>query len=181
MLMTGLAVCAQDVILVLLGKKWIPSVWFLQANCVAFSIYIVFTANSELLRSKGRTGIFFRYSMICAGLQVTGVVVGMFWGIKGMVAGDILARGLVCIPLVMAVGKISTVTARCQMRTLLRPLVGAAAVGAGLMAVRLTGMPLFPRFILSGIVGTGLIFWYWRTNSFKITAFTFAPRGAEKS
>ena len=87
-----------------------------------------------------------------------------------MVIGDIVARGLICIPLILAVSKISLVTARCQLRALLRPLAGAAAVGTGLLAVRLAGLPLWPRFILSGMAGAGIIFLYWRTNGFKTTA-----------
>lgn len=168
MLMTGLAVCAQDVILVLLGEKWIPSVWFLRAGCVAFSVFVIFTANSELLRAKGRTGIFFRYNMISAGLQIAGILTGMFWGVRGMVLGDILARGLICIPLVMAVGKISLITTRNQLSALLRPLAGSAVIAAGLMAVRLAGLSLWPRFVLSGMAGAGIIFLYWRTSGFKI-------------
>jgi len=166
MLMTGLAICAEDLIVVLLGERWLPSVWFLQANCVAFSIYVVFTANSELLRSKGRTGIFFRYNMMCAGLQIAGVLGGMYWGIKGMVLGDILARGLVCIPLIFAVSRISSVTLTCQLRTLVRPFTGASLIGIILFMVKQLGLPLWPRFILSGAAGAGMIFLYWRMRNF---------------
>lgn len=161
MLMTGLAFCAKDLVAILLGERWVPSVWFLQANCVAFSIYVIFTANSELLRSMGRTGIFFRYNMICAGLQIVGVVAGIPWGAKGMVAGDLLARGLVCIPLVITISKISLVTVMCQVRALLRPFVGALAVLLGVSLVRFAGLPLWPRFILSGLTGAGIMYGYW--------------------
>lgn len=162
MLMTGLAVCAKDLVVILLGERWVPSVWFLQANCVAFSIYVIFTANSELLRSKGRTGIFFRYNMICAGLQIAGVIAGIPWGAKGMVAGDVLARALVCIPLMLAVGRISLVTLKCQLLALLRPFAGAVMIALMLSLIKLTGLQLWPRFIVSGMVGAGMIFIYWR-------------------
>ncbi len=180
MLMTGLAVCAQDVILVLLGAKWLSSVWFLRASCVVFSIFMIFTANTELLRSKGRTGLFFKYNMISAGFQIVGILIGMFWGVKGMVIGDIAARGLICIPLVMVVSKISLITVLCQLRALIRPLAGSAVVAAGLMAVRLTALPLWPRFILCCMTGAGIIFLYWRTNGFNPADLLVANQRADK-
>lgn len=168
-LMAGLAVCAQDIIRILMGEKWLPSVWFLQANCAAFSFYVIFTGNADLLKAKGRMMTFFRYNMLGAGMQIVGVLSGMPWGAKGMVVGSIFAQGLSCIPLAVAVSRNSLVTVRDQLRALCRPFAGAAAVGAGLLSIRLIGLPLYPRFILSGMVGAGVILLYWRTDGFKDT------------
>jgi O-antigen/teichoic acid export membrane protein len=176
MIMTGLAVCAKDLIFILLGEKWLPCVWFFQANCVAFSIYVLFAANSELLRSKGRTGIFFKYNMTCAGLQVVGVLAGMSFGGRGMVIGDIIARAIACVPLALAVSKISLVTLRAQMQALLRPIIGAVSVAVVLLGVRLVGLPLWPRFVLSGIAGAGMIYLYWRLGSHKGVKVTGAEQ-----
>jgi O-antigen/teichoic acid export membrane protein len=165
MLFTGLAVVANDLVLILLGEKWLPSVWFLQANCLAFSLYGVFALNAELLRSKGHTGSFFRCNSICAALQIAGVVAGIPWGARGMVTGDIVARLAACVPILFAVSRVSKVGLMCQLKALQRPLAGAVAVGAGLAAIRLTGLSLWPRFIVSGMTGAMILFVYGRIIS----------------
>jgi O-antigen/teichoic acid export membrane protein len=164
MLMTGLAVCAHDLVVIILGERWLPSVWFLQANCAAFSFFVVFNANAEVLRAKGMTNRFFRYNMLCAGLQLTGIFLGIPWGAKGMVLGDLIARGIACIPLVWAIGRMTAITPLDQLRCLLRPVAGALVL-AGLL-IMVQGQPwiVWIRFIVSGVVGLAVLFGYWWLN-----------------
>lgn len=162
MLLMGLAVCAENVVRVLLGDQWLPSVWFMQASCVAFMIYIVFTANAELLRAKGRTRDYFRHNMTCAFCQVTGVLAGMSWGAQGMVVGDIIGRAVSCLLIIPAVGKISDVTPIAQLRTLFFPLIGGLVVAAPLWGIQQLSGPEWARLFASGFVGLLLMLAYWQ-------------------
>ncbi len=182
MLMAGLAVCARDITQVLLGEKWLPCVWFLQANCISFSIYILFLANAEALRSKGHVGLFFRHNMICAALQIVGVVVGVPWGAEGMMVGDILAKGIVCVLLMIGVAGVSRVTVLSQLKALIRPLVGTTLVCFVLWIVKLLNLPLWPRFMLSGLLGLCILGLYWyvmKSSGRESSSIGFVKNGDE--
>lgn len=165
--LVGLAVCADDIILILLGAKWVPSVWFLQASSLSFIFLGLFSANSELLLAKGFSNANFRYNMICAGLQIAGVLAGIPWGAKGMVMGDLLGRALACVPLMVSVGKNSLISIGSQLGALMRPLFGALMLTIILWGVRSLGWQLWPRFVVCVLVGgvASLVFWY--TDGFR--------------
>jgi len=153
MILAGVGFAAGDIILILLGKQWIPAIWFLRANCVTFSTFIFFKSNIELLRSLGKSKIYFKYITIIALLKITGVIIGMHWGVKGMVVGDIFARTVVCIPLIFEVRKLSNISPWSQLAALVRPTLYSMAVAVSILLISYLGMPIWPRFILSGIAG----------------------------
>lgn len=167
MLMAGMAVAAEDIILILLGERWLPSAWYLRLNCVAFAIYALFSANGEVLRAKGNVKKFFRLNILCAGLQVVGVLCGMPWGSYGMVLGDVTARGIACLPLIAGVARISHISVRDQLWVLARPALGALIVALTIWSVRTKlGLELIPRFFLSGVVGAVTVWGYWRWSAY---------------
>jgi teichuronic acid exporter len=162
MLMAGLAVSAADLILIVLGEKWSPSTWYLRANCMAFALYMVFLSNGQVLRAKGSTRLYFRCNIMLAAFQVVGIVAGIPWGAKGMVFGDMAARGLAGLPMMLAVKSVSGISIRMQLGAMARPLLGSLAVIGVLLSLQLAVPSLYPRFFLSGIAGAALLSLYWR-------------------
>lgn len=56
-LMTGLFVCANSVILIILTDKWLPCVPYLRAFCIVCAFWSFDTANQNILKAIGRSQI----------------------------------------------------------------------------------------------------------------------------
>lgn len=150
MLMTALALAAREIVLVLLGEKWLPGVWFLQASAVVFAIYSLFMANADVLKALGRIRLFFKLNMLCAVLQLGGILIGALWGIKTMVIGDITGRFLACLFLVLAVASDGHIRLREQVVALRYPVLGAVVVAVVLLGIKAINLGLWSRSFLMG-------------------------------
>lgn len=56
-LMFGMAVAAKPITILLLTKKWLPSVPFMQCLCVAFCFSTISNANMQALKASGRSDV----------------------------------------------------------------------------------------------------------------------------
>lgn len=56
-LMFGMAVAAKPITILLLTKKWVPSVPFMQCLCVAFCFSTISNANMQALKASGRSDV----------------------------------------------------------------------------------------------------------------------------
>jgi O-antigen/teichoic acid export membrane protein len=89
-LMVGMAAVAEPMVVGLIGEKWKPSVTYLQMLCFAGMLYPLHALNLNMLQVKGRSDLFLRLEVIKKSLAVPVIVIGVFWGIKAMIAGMIL-------------------------------------------------------------------------------------------
>ena len=70
-LMIGLACCATSVVTLILTKKWLPCVFFLQIFCITYMFYPIHTANLNAIKAMGRSDLFLK-------LEIWKKVIGMF-------------------------------------------------------------------------------------------------------
>lgn len=90
-LMVLMMVIAEPLIVFLYGEKWLPSVPYFQILCVSSMIYTLNTLNTNVIKSLGRSGIFFIVQLskrlIGIGLIVWGVrfgIMGLLWAVASV-------------------------------------------------------------------------------------------------
>jgi len=88
-LMIGLAIIAKPLLVLILGVKWLPSVPYFQLLCIAGMIYTLHASNLNILKVKGRSDLFLYLEIIKKGIVVIAIIVGLNWGIIGLVVGQI--------------------------------------------------------------------------------------------
>jgi O-antigen/teichoic acid export membrane protein len=88
-LMIGLAVVAKPLFIVVLGEKWLPSVPYFQLLCIAGMIYTLHSSNLNILKVKGRSDLFLYLEIIKKIFVVMAIIIGLQWGIMGLVVGQI--------------------------------------------------------------------------------------------
>ena len=71
-MMAGLAAAADNLVLVLLGEKWMACVPFLQISCLAYAVYPMDIANLQALNAMGRSDVFLKLEIA---KKVVGVVI----------------------------------------------------------------------------------------------------------
>lgn len=89
--MIGLAVVARPLVQVLLTDKWLPSVPFLQINCLAYALWPIHTANLQAINALGRSDIFLKLELFkkLLGIVILGVTVA--YGIYAIAVGGIVS------------------------------------------------------------------------------------------
>lgn len=62
--MTLFAVCAEPIVRILLGEKWLPCVPFLQMYCFIYALLPIHTTNLQALNGMGRSDLFLKLELI---------------------------------------------------------------------------------------------------------------------
>jgi O-antigen/teichoic acid export membrane protein len=152
-LLAALAINARDMVHVVLGAKWLPSVPILQLLCWMGALKIVVPVTSNLISTSGRTDITFRISLITS----CSLPVVFYIGCKqagGM--GVALAWAIVYTPLVLfqfsQAIKITGIPPGKVMESFRLPLLVTALYGVPGLAVVLLMNPGLPRLLVSGMV-----------------------------
>lgn len=89
-LMMGLAAIAPTFIEVVLTKKWMPSVPYLQLLCFAGMLYPVHALNLNLINVLGRSDLFLRLEIIKKTIISLSIIIGLYWGVMGLVIGSVV-------------------------------------------------------------------------------------------
>ena len=83
-LMVLLIIIAEPITLLLYGPKWMPSAPFLQILCLAGAIYTMNTLNTNVIKSLGKSKIFFIVQFSKRLLGILFIVVSSRWGLFGL-------------------------------------------------------------------------------------------------
>lgn len=87
--MLGLAAVAKPLIIILIGEKWLPAVYFLQIICFAGMLYPLHAINLNILQVKGRSDLFLKLEIIKKIIAVIPIAIGIFYGIEFMLWGSV--------------------------------------------------------------------------------------------
>ena len=83
-LMCGLAACAEPMIRLLLGTKWLPAVPYLRIMCFAYAFYPVHTANLNAIKAMGRSDLFLYLEIVKKIIGLIAVLVTMWISVMAM-------------------------------------------------------------------------------------------------
>nr|MDA3779381.1 lipopolysaccharide biosynthesis protein [Bacteroidales bacterium] len=83
-IMMILAAISHNLILVLLGDKWLPAAPYLTIMCFSAMIYPLSSLNLNLLKVLGRSDLFLKIEVIKKIIIIPTIIVGIFYGIKAM-------------------------------------------------------------------------------------------------
>lgn len=83
-IMTGLAVCAESIVELVLTEKWLPAVFFLRIFCFTYAFYPIHTANLNAIKAMGRSDLFLKLEIIKKVVGLIMLVSTMFISVKAM-------------------------------------------------------------------------------------------------
>lgn len=89
-MMIGLAVVAEEFIVLLLTDSWINSVLFLQIGCIYLSLYPINTINLQVLLALGEGKLYFKMNVV---KKICGLILVLFsvrYGIYAIAASEII-------------------------------------------------------------------------------------------
>jgi PST family polysaccharide transporter len=168
--MLGLLVTAPEVVPLLYGPQWVPSIPLLQVLCVVGLIQSIETTTGWIFLARARTGLFFAWGVAEAVVIYTSFIVGIQWGVMGVAVAYAIANGLLLVPCLAVPFRLI----RLPMRDLLRSVIGVLA-GSGFMAALAAAVRAImvahgagPALVLAASVISGILTylaWLWLTNA----------------
>jgi teichuronic acid exporter len=93
-LMMGLAALSEPIVRIVFTAKWIESAWMLKLLCFAGMWYPIHALNMNILNVKGRSDLFLKVEIVKKSVISVILVASIFWGIKGMLIGQIASSFL---------------------------------------------------------------------------------------
>ena len=92
-MMIGLAAMAEQVVLLVLGEKWLPCVPFVQIYCFMYLFYPIHTTNLSAIKAIGRSDIFLKLEII-KNIYGLAILIGSYFYFKspiGIAYGALLS------------------------------------------------------------------------------------------
>lgn len=86
-----LAFSAEPLVLVLLGEKWVETVPFVQLLSISAIVTHLIALNINILKVIGRSDLYLRTSVISKVLTTIAVIVGIQFGVWGLVISSVVA------------------------------------------------------------------------------------------
>jgi O-antigen/teichoic acid export membrane protein len=153
------ALCANDLILVVLGPKWGATAPIFRLLAPTILIFAMINPLAWLLFSTGLVGRSIKLISIIAPLTITSYILGLPYGPKGVAFAYSAAMTLWVIPHILLCVRGTVISFRDIIVTIRRPLLsGVVAAGVAAGAQILFGRTLIPilRLVLEGSVLLGV-------------------------
>lgn len=179
----GLALVAEEFVLVLLGEAWSPAVMPLRLLALYAGFRSITTLFPQILFATGNVRPAMMSSLVGAVMLPISFYVGAGWGTTGVAVAWIVAFPLVVIPYdVRWTLRILEVPVRLYLRALWPALSGTSVMVAGVWGAGSTlptGLPVPTRLLVEVIVGACLYAaWTYRVHGARLSALggTLRPR-----
>lgn len=151
----GMAIVADDAILLLLTEKWTPIVPFFQALCLVSGLRISATLMPPVLFARGLPGIVMQYNLLALIGLPAAFLVGAHYGLQGIIIAWLLAYPVLFIYLGRQCLRELTMTWRALAHSALPAVLATMAMVAAVLVFRrfAEDLPLLWRLIGSVAVG----------------------------
>jgi O-antigen/teichoic acid export membrane protein len=151
------ALFADDLVLVLLGPNWKDSAGVVRLLAPTISIFAIINPLGWLIYSLGLVKRSLKIALVFAPLMITGYVMGLPYGPKGVAFAYSAVLTLWAVPHILWCVHGTPISFWDILQAVRRPLVSSLLAGAVALGVRLTWGQFFPPFVLL-VVESGVLF-----------------------
>jgi PST family polysaccharide transporter len=123
-----LAIYAHDVILVILGEKWIETTDIFRILAIAAFIRPASDSTNSLLITCGYTKRYFNLGLVSSAILVLSFIIGAPWGALGVAYGYLAATYILLVPRLCCSFKRTPVNVRTFFKAIEKPLIASIAM-----------------------------------------------------
>jgi PST family polysaccharide transporter len=151
-LMAFIAVSSRQSVPIVLGDEWLAVIPILAIFAISGARQSVTTINTSVMMGMGRADITLKFSFVAAAVQVSGIVIGLQYGIVGVAVGFTVA-GFALTPVICVLQKrIASFEYRHQALAVL-PAIHASVWSSGAyLLFTYAPMPAFATLALGGLI-----------------------------
>ena len=145
-----LAVFAREVILVVVGEKWIDSVELFRILALSFFVVPASDSTGILLITTGRARKYFDLGVMTAIILVFSFSVGSLWGAPGVAYAYLIARALLLVLRLHYSFEGTVINVRIFYKAIERPLVASLAMTLVLVGLK-SALVIHNNFLMLGL------------------------------
>lgn len=119
-------IASQDVVMVLLGPKWLPAAGIFLALAISAPIQAIFNSVGWLYLPTGRTKAMFYFVLVSSSITVASFVIGLPWGPLGVAIAYSVAVWLLFVPGLHFAAATLPISLRDYWRALKQPVLATA-------------------------------------------------------
>lgn len=93
-----LGIFSRELILVVLGPQWIQSIVIFQLLSISALIQPITGTTGAIFISAGKSGAFFKMGLVSSTVVIASFIVGVHWGVYGVVIAYAIANYLLLVP-----------------------------------------------------------------------------------
>ena len=146
-LMLGAIVVAEPLIYLVLGDKWGSAVAIFQVLCLSYVWYPIHFLNINILSVSGRSDLFLKLELLKKVLLIITVVIGISFGIKGLVWSSVAASTLSVLLNTYYSGKIFDYSGKDQLLDLF-PTLSISVITALVLYISKTLLIGYPPYLI---------------------------------
>lgn len=90
LMMLIMLVNAREIVLILVGNKWIPAIPYLQILCLSGVLYPLHALNLNILKAKNRSDLFLKLEVVKKILVIPVIMLGIRFGMLAMLWGMVI-------------------------------------------------------------------------------------------
>jgi teichuronic acid exporter len=152
--MVGIAICAEEVLLVLFGGQWGAAAPLLTILALGGAFYPIQLLNEQILLAQGFSDSVFRLSVLRKIVGIGCILTGSLAGLIGLAWGQSAALALGSILAMSTTGRIAGYGIIAQLGQMWQPLAATAAM-SGILLVARHSLVLAPHLELLAMVTLG--------------------------
>ena len=168
-LMAGLAVCAEPLVHLLLGEKWMPCVPYMRVFCMIYALYPLHTANLNAIKAMGRSDVFLKLEIVKKALETCVLLVTVRYGVLVMALGQLASSLAAQVINAWPNRKLLDYSYPRQLMDMLPAILMAAAMALPVWAVTLLGLGDIPTLLIQLPLGVAIYMlgsWILKLDSF---------------
>jgi O-antigen/teichoic acid export membrane protein len=138
-IMVLIACISSPIVLIVLGPEWVGAAPLLSMLAIAGARETIFFIAPSLMRGVGKAGLNLRYEVLAAALQVSGIVIGLQFGLVWVAVGYATAGFLLTPVLLMIQSRLCGASVSAQLRTIWPPVHASIWAAAAWFLISATG------------------------------------------
>jgi O-antigen/teichoic acid export membrane protein len=140
--MVFVACMSSPIVLVVLGREWMDAAPLLSVLAVAGARETIFFIAPSLMRGVGKAGLNLRYEILATALQVSGIVIGLQFGLVWVALGYAAAGFLLTPVLLVIQSRLCGALISEQLKTIWPPVHASIWGAAASLLITSTGFGL---------------------------------------
>lgn len=154
--MLGLSAISHEFIYVVLGKKWLEAVPYMELLSLIYCMYPIHTMNIQCMNALGRSDLFLKLEIVKKILEIMMVVITIKHGLVAMIIGQIVLS-FIGMPInIWPAKKLLGYGTVEQIKDLFPTIVASIVMYGVVRLIRLAPVVMIVKMILEVVTGAGV-------------------------
>ena len=152
-MMFGLAAIAKPLIVILIGEKWLPAVYFLQILCLSEMLYPLHAINLNVLNVKGRSDLFLKLEIYKKSLSIPVILIGVSISVDAMLWCGVFTSFVAYFINSYYTAQLINYSMKSQLEDILPSFLISLIVGVAIWSITLLNINLYLTLVIQMWVG----------------------------